>query len=149
MSKKRDPRLELVCYYELVEKCRPFILAFEDDLLKHDKKVLEEYPPHPYIHIARECGTWLFPLPPADSPYFPEKGERVPYLFGTADREHILKQATECLTGNTIAETALLVNHFDGKELRTVSLWTAINIAKRHKEYVLNQWRLIDMGIGY
>jgi len=141
MSKKRDPRLELVCYYELVEKCRPFILAFEDDLLKHDMNNLRDNPPYPYIHITRECGTWLFPLLPADSPNFPEKNERVSYLFGTADREHILKQTTECLTGNTIAETALLVNYFDGKELRTISLSMAISIAKRHMNVVLYDWR--------
>jgi len=149
MVKERDPRLELVCYYELVEKCRPFILAFEDDLLKHDKKCLRDYPPYPYIHITRECGTWMFPLLPYDAAAFPEKGDRVPYLFGTADREHILKQAVECLTGNTIAETALLVNYFDGKELKTVSLWTAINIAKRHRDAVIRKWHLIDLGIDY
>lgn len=137
---KRNKHLAQVKYYELVERCRPFIQAFEDDLLVHDRQTLDEHPPYPYIHITRECGTWIFPLLPHDAPEFPPKGERVPYLFGTADREHILKQTTECLTGNTIAETALLVHYFNGKELKTISLFTAIEIAKRHQRQVLRAW---------
>jgi len=76
-------------YYAQVKKLAdPIIKYYRDDLVKHDRNSLRNYKGE-FIHITKETGTHLFRLIPYDE--YPKAGEKVPYLFGTADRDHILK----------------------------------------------------------
>jgi len=67
-----------------------FIKDYRDDLLLHDKNAIANNPGVPFLHFTGESGTIIEFLLPFEK--FPKKGERIPYLFGKADRRHILNE---------------------------------------------------------
>lgn len=47
-----------------------------------------------FLYFLRECGTHLYVMPPAFHPDYPGAGERTKYLFGTSNREELLRSRT-------------------------------------------------------
>jgi hypothetical protein len=77
-------------------------LTFYLDDLDIDEKLILANPHIPFIHLTRESGTTLIMMEPWDHeiypPYDAEKGSwfnTIPYLFGFADRYHILNAKKE------------------------------------------------------
>lgn len=135
--------LEAACFDQLVSRVLPFMSAYTDDLLIHDRESLSIRGALQYIHIARHTGTCLYTLFPADHERWPAKGVEVPYLFGKADRYHILDQAADCIRGEKHrVETgdARLTHYFDGKKLREIEISRALDIALAHQHSIRTEW---------
>ena len=75
-------------YNQVVAKADSFIKYYRDDLLKHDKKAIMESDGVSFLHFTGETGTHIVLFHSPND--YPAKGDRIPYLFGTADRDHIL-----------------------------------------------------------
>lgn len=122
-----------------IDTCLPHIEQYRDDLLVHTRNELLEHPGVPFIHISRAWGAQLALLHAADSPFWPARGEKVPYLFGTADREHILDGTLATIKYPW--DRIRLVHYFDGICLREVTIQRAIEIATAYQRRVLDTWR--------
>lgn len=131
-------------YSELVRLSRPFIEAYEDDLLVHDRNAILASPGVPYIHWTRDTGTWMTVLWPADSESYPPKGVSVPWLFGTAQRETILEQKVSLAEyrNNPLNTETLLCLYFNGKTLRKITTERAADIVADYERSVRRQWEL-------
>lgn len=109
---------------------------FEADL-EIDRQMLEGEPGTPFLHWARSHGTTLMFLFPYGHSYLPAKGKEIPYLFGFADREHIVKQVFVmaerfCLPHNQ-TKSGFIVHHFDGRALRRIDTAKAFDIATNYR----------------
>ena len=80
-------------FEDLKNKTRSSIENYENDLLIHDKKCINDSENAPFIHWAGVNGTHIAILYSPDK--YPALGERVKYLFSRADRHHILNQKVE------------------------------------------------------
>ncbi|HUU87522.1 MAG TPA: hypothetical protein VMX17_07180 [Candidatus Glassbacteria bacterium] len=89
-----------------------FIKDYRDDLLIHDKNAIEDNPNIPFLHFTGESGTIIEFLIPFEK--YPKKGERIPYLFGTADRQHILEQIKEMVFAARKSTRQDLILYYDG-----------------------------------
>lgn len=130
----------MTVYDSLETRCLPLIEHYHADLTKHDREWLAENPGVPFLHFTRECGTHMLPLYPADSECFPAKGRTVPYLFGTADREHILADNCRCLPTYT-GDNCRLMLYFDGQTLRTIDIPHATRIVNQYTTAVRSDWK--------
>ena len=89
-----------------------FIKDYRDDLLIHDKTAIEEHPNIPFLHFTGASGTIIeFLLP---FPSYPLKGERIPYLFRTADRRHVLNQIKGMVWAARKSTRQDLILYYDG-----------------------------------
>lgn len=125
----------------LVRECEPIIKAYTDDLKKHDLDFLERWPDTPFLHYTRECGTHMFMMHPTED--LPAAGERVRYLFGEADRDHIARQVVDCakaLARPSDRDLHKLVHHFDGKRLRKIDVDQAVKIAEEYYWALKREW---------
>lgn len=133
-------------YQQIVSLCLPLIEAYENDLLLHDRRMIVQHPEWPFLHWTRDTGTHMVQMPPADSDVWPAKGEVVPFLFGRADREHILKSTT-VLAGSIHRDQLVpgnkrqrAVYYFDGKRLRSVTPAEAYQVAQEYVRKVQREW---------
>ena len=131
-------------YRELRKRCLHLIEHYHNDLLVHDRRILRHNPGVPFLHWTRATGTCIELLFPHNDERWPKRGEEVKYLFGFADREHILKQVvgtSEYRANKMNTETRLVLYH-DGKDasLKEISLDRAVEIAKDHQRRVLRMW---------
>lgn len=81
-------------YEQLVKLCEGTLKDYRNDLLVHDKDWLSKHPNVDFIHICRASGTHIVDMP--NKSEYPEKGIKIPYLFGVADRNHLVAQKLEC-----------------------------------------------------
>lgn len=125
-------------YDELEAKCLPLIENYHTDLTKWDRQAIELHPCCPFLHWTRDTGTHIIMLTPEDS--YPKRGERVRYLFGTADREHLLRQ-TLVVAEYCDRETHLACHYYDGVKLRSISSQDAVSIVKQYMREIERNWR--------
>lgn len=93
----------------------PPMMTFYLDDLKIDENLILANPNIPFIHLTRECGTTLIMMEPWDHEIYPLHGESVPYLFGFADRYHILKAKREIFdTYDEYENTKLSILYLNG-----------------------------------
>lgn len=123
----------------LITACLPSIESYRDDLLVHDVKAIATYPGVPFLHFTRAWGTQILFMPDAWHESWPARGQQVPYLFGTADREHILDGTLATIKYPW--DRIRLVHYFDGICLREVTIQRAIEIATAYQRRVLDTWR--------
>jgi len=90
-----------------------FIKAYREDLLIHDKTAIEDHPNVPFLHFTGELGTHMVHLIPFS--VYPNKGEKISYLFGRADREHILKDIKELVFYMRKSTRQDLILYYDGQ----------------------------------
>jgi hypothetical protein len=129
----------MTTYEELKTRSLPFIKAYHNDLLVHDKNDLEKNPGTPFLHFTGETGTYIFMMVPGDD--YPAKGETVKYLFGYATRDEILD-------GNVVVIPDMekrysrgdLAQHFDGNTLKAVTYNQATEIAHNYKFQIKREW---------
>jgi hypothetical protein len=109
-------------------------------LLVLDKATIAENPGVKFLHFSRQCGTWLHLMHPADSSVFPAKGRRVPFLFGTAEREQILDGERLCVQSSCRSGSTLLILYYDGKKLRSIDGQRAKQLWAAYHADVMRQW---------
>lgn len=128
-------------FEQLHAKTKKFVQHYATDF-QHDKKSIEENPGAKFIHIARSTGTSLS-LFRTDLSQFPKKGEMVPYLFGTAGRERILKDSVfeiEYYAQNYGNDHLYIIHYFDGKKLFKIDFKKAIELKNQYVKNVLQTW---------
>jgi len=125
-------------YETLASKVSNHIEAYMNDLTKHDRAWIEANPGVPFLHFTRSCGTHLLPLPDATS--YPAKGQRVPYLFASADRDHMLSEVVSFCRHCTDCETTRAIYHFDGRKLIHTSPDAAKETARQYQRRIWAQW---------
>ena len=109
--------------------------AYQQDLTKHDKNTLSQYPGAEFLHFTRSTGTWLYIL---DTRAYPDTDEQVPYFFGTSNRRAILSALVSSIE-RACADNKLIHHHKNGK-LRTVIPAEAIFIASDFIRRAKKQW---------
>lgn len=132
-------------FIALREACLPHLKHYHRDLLMHDRRAIRSFPDVPYLHVTRDMGTHLQFMRPTDHPSWPAPGQEVPYLFSTADRDHLLKEA-EGFIKYFIAshrEESVLVHHYDGRTLRKISYRHADDLLSRWASNVRHGWNRI------
>ena len=130
----------MTLYDELAARSLPLIQAYHSDLEKADRQWIEDHPGVPFIHATRDFGTDIVELYPADDPFWPPKGQRVPYLFGEADRDHILEQAAGTARYLQKRDRILLMLYYDGQTLRETTAKQAVKIAEDYDRSVRWAW---------
>lgn len=126
-------------FNQLVERSLPYLESYQEDLLKHDKRELEMYPGRKFIHFTGSMGTYVIMLYELED--YPADGELVPYLFGTADRWHILKQLgvmVDCIINHS--NRTELVLYYDGQSLKKITLEKALDIVKSYTKKIKSEW---------
>jgi len=107
----------------------------------HDKRLIDEMPEGtPFIHIAREMGTHMYMLPPAMSEKYPKEGERVPYLFSSADRNHMLRMVKTCIEYHYFHHNNHTWTYFDGKKFTNITPEQAMRLANDYTLKVKSDW---------
>lgn len=129
-------------YDQLHELVLPLLEAYHNDLLVHDRCALEACPGIPFLHWTRRTGTDLVFLPAVDDRSWPAPGEVVPFLFGTADRDHLL--ASKLISAEYHSDKhvprSLLVLYFDGRRLRQIDEAQAVKIAREYRDRIEAEW---------
>jgi len=126
-------------FEELKEKSLPFIKAYHDDLIKHDRSHLANYPTHKFLHFTGSTGTHIVTFLKYED--YPEPGERVPYLFSVAGRDHILSQikvVVDCMQDCNRME---LIMYFDGKKLKQITYDKAKEITEEYTRQMKREFR--------
>ena len=123
---------------KIFENCDHIVKAYRDDLIKHDKNFIEEYAGTPFLHFAREYGTHIIFLNTDEQ--LPAAGEQVPYLFGHADRDHIAKQVPAMVECIKKCATTKMIQYFNGKTVKTITLEHAENIAHSYYQECSIRW---------
>ena len=125
--------------YETIKKnALPHIESYLNDL-DIDKKIIDENPGIPFIHFTGKNGTDIELLPPYDHESYPPKGEKIPYLFGFADREHILRQKREVLSCYKSSRNEL-IQYYDGRKVKKIPFVQSVLIIRAYTENILNSW---------
>jgi hypothetical protein len=117
----------------------PHIKAFHNDLLVHDKKLIADNPGVPFLHWTRDSGTDILFLPELDA--YPARGVRVPYLFGTADRNHLVKSAKVICEYRTrqYATPQNVVLHYTGKTIKVIGVQRAAEIGRDYYNRLMSE----------
>ena len=80
--------------------------------------------------------------------FWPKYGERVKYLFGSADRDHVLDQKIVVAKYHTIKSNSpesFRCHHFDGSRLRAITVDAAVVVAERYAVKIRETWRIERM----
>lgn len=126
-------------YKEIEKIVLPLMTDYQTDLTKHDKAEIARNPNTPFLHYSGDTGTGLIMLVGPEE--YPKKGEMVPYLFGQADRHHILKQCLEMAEYyDKERYYAKRVLYFDGKVLKQIEHKKAVDIAKQYAAGIRRHW---------
>lgn len=127
-------------YQELEAKSLPIIQAYHNDLVVHDKNTIAEYPGIPFLHFTGDTGTYMVMMLPHDHKGWPRESERVPYIFGTADRWHILKGLRDYVQGMKRVNRQDLILHFNGKTFREIAQSDAEYIIEEYIRSITHSW---------
>ena len=129
-------------YFHLREIALQTIEAFHADLLKHDRRQIRRHPGTPFIHATGKTGTNLLMLYPPD--LYPAAGERVPYLFAQATREHILNDAAG-MAACYVRNGRPILHYHDGRgTIKQISEAQAEEIISEYIESTRAAWRKAD-----
>lgn len=121
-------------YPELEAAVLPLMKHYQTDLLLHDRKAIEEHPEMPFLHWCSDSNTHLIFLEPPEA--YPKEGVWIPYLFGQADRWHLVKSVTQMaeyfLNPYNMPER-YQARYFNGRKMTVVSLQRALEIARDYR----------------
>lgn len=125
-------------YNAVEEATAPLIDHYHDDLFKHDRQFCADHPTWKFLHFAGPCGTHLVSMPPAED--YPRRGEYVPYLFGTADRDHVLNGGHSVIVTIEKSSDRRTVHYWDGKRLQRVAFKEARYLYLDYMEAIRAAW---------
>lgn len=125
-------------YIQLKEKALPFMTGYQTDLTKHDRNDIRTNACIPFLHFTRQNGTDIIFLTSSDK--YPPAGEKVKYLFGYADRHHLLKEK-ETMFKYWYDSSNILTHYFDGKKLVKISSQKAIEVINDYVNTIKKEWK--------
>lgn len=126
---------------ELVALAGEIVKDYRNDLLVHDLDGIRANGAEcPFLHFSRETGTYMLHLIAASA--YPAKGKFVPYLFGHADRDHILSEAVNMVNSmaNNHFGTPHVCHYFDGRKVRKITMAKAVEIIREYEAGIRRQW---------
>lgn len=124
--------------YNAIEKIAgKHVKHYREDLTKHDKAEIERDSETPFIHIARQTGTAMQRFYNLDT--YPDKGERIKYLFGTANRLELIRSIKTSLE-YYINNTPKTILYWSGKELKRITPPEAMELFKQYERQINNAW---------
>jgi hypothetical protein len=127
-------------YERLEEKVLPLVEDWKADLTEHDRQTIENFPGTPFLHFTGKTGTYLVLLLPEER--YPKKGELIPYLFGRADREYLLKEVAIVVEAMRRTNRQLLIIYCDGKDLLLkITQKDAEGIVSIYTEAIQEKWK--------
>jgi len=126
-------------YEEVKIKSDPFLKAYRDDLLVHDKRAIGDNPTTPFLHFTGETGTHIVFLNRADK--YPKDGEVVKYLFSYVNRETLLEEELSIVKGmDKRYGRGDLALHYDGRKLEEISYRQAEAVADEYIRKTKQAW---------
>jgi hypothetical protein len=135
-----------IAYTELKPLVLQVLTHYKKDFFVHDRRMMRNFPRTNFLHFTRATGTQLILLHQFDSESFPAEGEKIPYLFGHADRHHILNQIPECVKYLALNTVSTCRFYFAGtkdcfRSIVELSPQEAINHAERYVSMIRNAWK--------
>lgn len=112
------------------------VIEFYQSDLNYDLEILNAG--WPALFFAYKCGSHAIVLHPFES--YPPGGDTVPYLFGRADRWHILHQVKSLLECESV-KNAPLIHYFDGRRIKLIDIDKAISIVEHYHQSMSNRFR--------
>jgi hypothetical protein len=131
---------ESAIYAQIAAAASPHIQAYHADLTEHDQAMLAANPTIPFLHWTRAHGTCLQFLFPAEHDSWPAEGVQIPYLFGHAGRVHISNQTIEIARYWVAQEAIKLVQWFDGKTIKVITVERACQVAENYVRQLHIAW---------
>jgi hypothetical protein len=130
--------LTATIYDQLFEQSQAIVEAYRTDF-DHDKQIIGLNPTTQFIHIAYSTGTYLDLLSPFEA--YPAPGVFVPYLFGQADRWHLLKSSGCGVRAVASMPRNCIIHYFDGKNLKQIDIKTAKLIVNDYQTAMTERFR--------
>ena len=124
--------------YETIQvNSLPLMTAYFDDLIKHDKRdILSSDGNRLFLHFTRAMGTGLLFIDTTGYPL--NDTDTIPYLFGHATREHLLKSALDIC--NHYQTNCRVIQFYDGNTVHTISHDEAEVIVRNFIGETNNKW---------
>lgn len=127
-------------YQTVKELSEPFIEHYHNDLLIHDKNAIEGNTENsPFLHFTGTLGTYIFIFEPSEK--YPKAGERVKYIFGHADREHIINGVLESVKWCRNSNRQSLILYYDGTRISKINQDIAESLTDEYVTNMKKQWR--------
>jgi len=126
---------------QITALAKPLMQSFHTDL-EHDKAWIEGNPHNAFIHVTRQSGTWLIPMP-VTGPLVQDELQK--HLFGMARPSEIYRQDLRSLK-YTLADSGVLWLLYDGKRLKEVSADRAIACFEKQLDSATQQAERIRRG---
>ena len=122
----------------LIEKMKRMVdkhvLSYKTDFLV-DKGIIEDKKPEQFIWIVRKCGTNFYEFySDADLPH---GDERVKFLFGTADRRHILTSQLSTLENSHEDAISFNLVTTENETIKEITRSEAVRLMRKHNERLL------------
>ncbi len=125
-------------YTDIKEKSFPIIESYHDDLVKHDKRWITDNPGVPFVHYTRIWGTHLISFDPVTS--YPGKNVLVPYMFGRAGRDRILRGKMESGLYFDKSNQIKLIQYFDGSTIKTIKKPAALKLMQDYTRLMYREF---------
>jgi hypothetical protein len=125
-------------YEDLEARVSPIVKHYREDLTRHDLQWIISNPGVPFVHFAREMGTHLWGLMPAE--WYPPKGKAIPYLFGTAERVHILESVLTAVRYCIRSEVTQACHYYDGESLQRLQPAEVEECVEDYIQRIRREW---------
>jgi hypothetical protein len=134
---------EKTIHKQIMDKALPLISHYKKDLFKWDRREINGNLcrfNRPFLHYTGDCGTTMIILSHPD--YYPKAGEKVPYLFSSADRLHILREKASMARYmlKNPSFRGLMVLYYDGEVLHEITTEKAVEIAECYVDTIFDHW---------
>lgn len=135
--KRGDSNMKSI-YQRVKELALPVITEYKDDLLVHDRNEIKAFKKCDFIHMTRPSGTHMIIFRPSES--YPVKGERIRYLFGTADRIHILNDTCGAVPYLLKEQNIELILYRKGDSITEITASEACDLVEEYRQAMLELW---------
>ena len=115
-------------YQQLESMVLPLMTSYQTDVTTHDKKVIDDNPGLPFIHVTRDSSSHIFPKPDLE---WLKADLRQKYLFGTSTPVAIV--SGDIMLLKTYFNDADAFHYCDGAKVTRISRESAIS---KHEQWV-------------
>lgn len=129
-------------FKQIMEKSLPLIENYENDLLVHDKKTIKGLKKTiPFLHYTNKNGTHLVIFHLYED--YPKDGESIRYIFGHADRDHLLNQVKEIISFFRRKKQELILYYNGNGKLSEVTQSRAEELGKEYDHIMRDKFRKV------
>ena len=127
-------------YTPIYDLCSPIVKSYRKDM-EHDRAAVNDTPEAEFIISARETGTHIVSMYPANHEYWPKYGEKVPYLFGTAGREYMLEDGVLGIAQYITKNPGELLIHVTRAGHKIVKASEVLGIVEDYAKKIRRTWK--------